>query len=298
MTTHLRRRPRTTRWAALTSLTVALAATAALSGGAAATSHGDPIVNTHSGAVRGAAMADSYAFRGVPYAAPPTGHLRWRPPQPVARWRSLRDATEFAPSCPQQQDLQQNPFVPPGALKEDCLYLNVYTPELAHRHGRDHPVLVWIHGGGLAIDAARNYDPRSWQPRAPWSSPSTTGWGRSASCRTPHWRRDRAARRATTGSWTSRPRCVGCNATSAPSAATPATSPSPVNPPVACRCSPTSSRVVLEGCSTRRSCRVERSRSRSCRWPSPRRSGRASLTPRAARTKPHSACATCRSTSW
>src|ERR1700749_983067 len=73
---------------------------------------GAPIVRTDNGAVRGMAVAGSGvdAFLGLPYAAPPTGHLRWRPPQPPADWHGVRDATSFAPSCP------QNPgaFLPPG----------------------------------------------------------------------------------------------------------------------------------------------------------------------------------------
>ena len=91
----------------------------------------------------------------MPYAAPPVGDLRWRAPRPASTWRGIRDATAFAPSCPQQPGL----FAPPGAQSEDCLYLNVYTPAPGDRRGRDRPVIVWIHGGGLALDGARNYDP-------------------------------------------------------------------------------------------------------------------------------------------
>lgn len=159
MSTNLHGRPRLARWAAMTSLVLTFVGASVLTGTAAADARHAPIVNTRSGAVRGAEIVGGYAFRCLPYAAPPTGNLRWRPPQAALRWQGVRDATEFAPSCPQQTDPTKNPFVPPGALDEDCLYLNVYTPELGHRSGRDHPVVVWIHGGGLAIDAARNYDP-------------------------------------------------------------------------------------------------------------------------------------------
>jgi para-nitrobenzyl esterase len=145
--------------AALAALTLmAAGATAAESGAAAAApgSGGDPIVTTSDGAVRGAAVPGSTvdAFLGLPYAAPPTGNLRWRPPQPPAQWRGVRDATSFAPSCPQSPTL--NPFLPPGPTSEDCLYLNVYTPTL--RHDVSRPVLVWIHGGALTEDTGRNYD--------------------------------------------------------------------------------------------------------------------------------------------
>src|SRR5215471_3203249 len=113
------------------------------------------VVHTDNGVVRGVAVPGGYAFRGLPYAAPPTGNLRWRPPAPPADWRGVRDATQFAPSCPQPPSTE----VPPGPFSEDCLYLNVSTPTL---HGGDKaglPVLVWIHGGGLTVDAGRNYDP-------------------------------------------------------------------------------------------------------------------------------------------
>jgi para-nitrobenzyl esterase len=104
------------------------------------------------GAVRGAAVSGLYQFLGLPYAAPPTGELRWRPPRPPRVWDGVRDATEFGPSCPQPASL----FAPPAPFSEDCLYLNIYTSTL-HRDG-DRPVLVWIHGGGFTEDGARNYD--------------------------------------------------------------------------------------------------------------------------------------------
>jgi para-nitrobenzyl esterase len=96
------------------------------------------------------------SFLGLPYAAPPTGNLRWRPPQPAAGWTGTRDATAFGPSCPQATE--HNPFLPPGPISEDCLYLNVYAPGSHSHNGGGRPVLVWIHGGGLVQDGARNYD--------------------------------------------------------------------------------------------------------------------------------------------
>jgi para-nitrobenzyl esterase len=111
-----------------------------------------PIATTDAGAVRGAIVAGGLAFRGVPYAAAPTGDLRWRAPRAPAGWQGIRDATEYAASCPQQP----SPSAGPGPFAEDCLYLNVHTPTL--RRGADRPVIVWIHGGGFAEDASRNYD--------------------------------------------------------------------------------------------------------------------------------------------
>jgi para-nitrobenzyl esterase len=150
--------------AALAALTLTAAgATAATASGAAAASrvHVAPIVTTGDGAVRGTTAGTVNEFLGIPYAAPPTGNLRWRPPAPPADWRGVRDATQFGPSCPQPP----SPFAPPGPFSEDCLYLNVYTPsrDADHRllHDGDEdglPVLVWIHGGGLTEDAGRNYD--------------------------------------------------------------------------------------------------------------------------------------------
>ncbi len=133
----------------------AMRATALDSGvGSAGSGSGDgrAVVTIEGGPVRGVTVPGGYEFLGVPYAAPPVGNLRWRAPQPPAGWRGVRDATEFGPSCPQAA----SPFLPPGPISEDCLYLNVYTSML--RRDADRPVLVWIHGGGLTEDGARNYD--------------------------------------------------------------------------------------------------------------------------------------------
>jgi para-nitrobenzyl esterase len=151
--------------AALAALALAAGTTAATAGTRAAASgfrsNGAPIVTTGDGAVRGTTAGTVDEFLGIPYAAPPTGNLRWRPPRPPAEWRGVRDATQFGPSCPQPP----SPFAPPGPFSEDCLYLNVYTPtgDADHRplRGGDEdgrPVLVWIHGGGLTEEAGRNYD--------------------------------------------------------------------------------------------------------------------------------------------
>src|SRR5215470_12439513 len=116
----------------------------------------NPVVRIDDGVIRGASAAGVNSFLGLPYAAPPTGNLRWRPPQPAAAWTGVRPATQFGPSCPQA--LTRNPFLPPGTISEDCLYLNVYAPPVSSNDQGGRPVLVWIHGGGLVQDGARNYD--------------------------------------------------------------------------------------------------------------------------------------------
>ncbi|MBV9002249.1 MAG: carboxylesterase family protein [Solirubrobacterales bacterium] len=141
--------------AVLTALTLTAAVAPAVDTGPAAAGSPltAPILRIEGGAVRGAAVSGVYEFLGLPYAAPPIGNLRWRPPQPPAGWDGVRDATKFAPSCP--QPVVGNPTPPPAPFSEDCLYLNVYTPSLRRD---DRPVLVWIHGGGFTEDGARNYD--------------------------------------------------------------------------------------------------------------------------------------------
>ena len=84
---------------------------------------GSPVVATAGGRVRGVAAGAADEFLGIPYAAPPVGPLRWRPPQPAARWPGVRDATQFAPHCPQPPS-----FFGVASMSEDCLYLNVFTP--------------------------------------------------------------------------------------------------------------------------------------------------------------------------
>ena len=156
MKTTRARHPR--RAALFAVLAVGVAATflgASAGAAVAAPSSGSsgPVVRTGGGLVRGADNGGVSTFLGLPYAAPPTGNLRWRPPQPAAGWSGVRDATTFGPSCPQAP----SPFAPPGQFSEDCLYLNVYTPAARSSFG-GRPVLVWIHGGGLEQDGARDYD--------------------------------------------------------------------------------------------------------------------------------------------
>jgi len=106
------------------------------------------IVRTASGELEGVFEKGLYAFKGVPYAAPPVGDLRWMPPQPAAGWRGAKPAREYGPIAPQTV-FQAPGFVEePEPQSEDCLFLNVYSPGL---DGARRPVMVWIHGGAFCM---------------------------------------------------------------------------------------------------------------------------------------------------
>ena len=108
-------------------------------------SAGKPEVKVETGLLHGATEYNMNVFKGIPYAAPPVGDLRWRPPQPAASWSGTRDASKFGNSCPQPNLKNENKGLGlPG--NEDCLTLNVFTPQ---NPGKDLPVMVWIHGGAL-----------------------------------------------------------------------------------------------------------------------------------------------------
>lgn len=106
-----------------------------------------PTATTAQGQVQGQFLNGIAVFRGIPFAAPPVGALRWREPQPVEKWTTIQHATTAGPSCIQKSGTSLENGGDPGKLDEDCLYLNVYGP--AAKPGRRLPVMVWIHGGAL-----------------------------------------------------------------------------------------------------------------------------------------------------
>ncbi|MFV0624246.1 carboxylesterase/lipase family protein [Sphingomonas sp. ac-8] len=105
-----------------------------------------PVVSTEAGRVRGEALpGGGGVFRGIRFAAPPTGPLRWRPPLPAKRWQGVADATEPHAACPQPSYGSWNQAAADSSA-EDCLFLDVRTPRIDP--AAKLPVLVWIHGGG------------------------------------------------------------------------------------------------------------------------------------------------------
>ncbi|WP_374597032.1 carboxylesterase/lipase family protein [Brevundimonas sp.] len=127
----------------------------------AAAAQDRPTITAPAGVVRGRLQGDIRVFKGLPYAAPPTGAYRWRPPMPAPVWSGVKDAADFGPAC-----IQPTPGAPHiysnslGATSEDCLSLNIWSPHAA----REAPVIVWIHGGSLVAGSSKEvyYDGAAW----------------------------------------------------------------------------------------------------------------------------------------
>ena len=137
---------KSTRLIALASLLLALPAPAQASAAG-------PQTNAPAGSVQGSFDGTVRVFKGIPYAAPPVGGLRWRPPVPLAKWKGTRTSTEFGAACVQPQSKTPNIYsgAAPLPVSEDCLTINIWTPANA----RKAPVFFWIHGGALLTGSSR-----------------------------------------------------------------------------------------------------------------------------------------------
>ena len=100
------------------------------------------IVSIDTGQIEGSTEAEVTSFKGIPFAAPPVGKLRWRAPQPAAKWSGVRKTTQYGHDC------MQMPSVFGNSPSEDCLVANVWVPE---HHGKNLPVMVWIYGGAFVV---------------------------------------------------------------------------------------------------------------------------------------------------
>jgi para-nitrobenzyl esterase len=121
----------------------------------------DALVQISDGSLRGAAVRSAIAFRGIPYARPPVGELRWQPPQPPLPWQGVREAQQPGSACtqrtsglatffaPMAQAYGSNFEQPPIQSSEDCLFLDVWVPEWPVKHAL--PVMVWLHGGSNTV---------------------------------------------------------------------------------------------------------------------------------------------------
>lgn len=111
----------------------------------------DPVRSIETGYIRGSGGVVA-TFRGIPYAAPPTGALRWKPPAPTRNWKGVRDARTFGSDCIQAEQMRRNSRAP--GMSEDCLFLNVWEPR--HRKSAKLPVMLWVYGGSFLGGSSSN----------------------------------------------------------------------------------------------------------------------------------------------
>lgn len=111
----------------------------------------DVVVETKSGKIRGEKRENLFLFKGVPYACPPIGPLRWAPPKEKEPWKGIIEAKEYGCICPQPEFEFFKGMSFRERQSEDCLYLNIYTPGI---DGKKRPVMVWIHGGAFTIGSS------------------------------------------------------------------------------------------------------------------------------------------------
>jgi para-nitrobenzyl esterase len=116
----------------------------------------DTTVKLDSGKISGVEVSGVASFKGIPYVAPPTGDLRWRPPHTISPWAGTRPAKEFGAACPQPPTLEKRYGIKFDNLSEDCLTLNVWTA--ANNPSERHPVIFWIHFGGHAAGSGSIVD--------------------------------------------------------------------------------------------------------------------------------------------
>ena len=119
---------------------------------AAQTAKAGPVVDAPAGKVEGQMDGKLRIFKGIPFALPPVGNARWKPPSPMPRWDGVRKATEYGPACYQPTVKVQTVYTrDPLPMSEDCLTLNIWSPADAHNA----PVFFWIYGGALTSGASR-----------------------------------------------------------------------------------------------------------------------------------------------